>query len=349
VISHFFNEEFLLESWLKHHYSRFEHGILIDYDSTDKSLEVIEAIAPDWEILEAPSEWFDAVELDAFIMRIEKKILGPRIALTTTEFFLGNPAEVVSGVVVPTIDLINMPSDLEFDTSKPWHEQRKFGYHYLDQIPGRPVGRGRLIHTSEANYSPGRHFEVRSGGSFLMYRVANCLVNEEMINRKLQIQRKISLKDKQLNFGFQHHNSGKGLSRNEVLFQESLDRENSKDLSDVIKSAVLRESLSKILENPALIIGNEVISGLIKERDFLIRTSDAKELNLIEASTESNSLRIELDNLRNEVATLIEIKQVFEMKIHSIKQSASWRITKPFRVAHRAIKRLGYVLKSKNV
>jgi hypothetical protein len=44
VISHFYNEEYMLPWWLKHHRQYFDHGILIDYGSTDKSLDIIKKI-----------------------------------------------------------------------------------------------------------------------------------------------------------------------------------------------------------------------------------------------------------------------------------------------------------------
>ena len=40
VISHFFDEEFMLPWWLRHHRELFDHGILIDYASTDRSVEI---------------------------------------------------------------------------------------------------------------------------------------------------------------------------------------------------------------------------------------------------------------------------------------------------------------------
>ena len=33
VIAHFYNEEFMMEWWLKHHLNLFDHGILINHKS----------------------------------------------------------------------------------------------------------------------------------------------------------------------------------------------------------------------------------------------------------------------------------------------------------------------------
>lgn len=46
VISHFYNEEYLLPWWLNHHKNIFDNGILINYGSTDKSVEIIKSICP---------------------------------------------------------------------------------------------------------------------------------------------------------------------------------------------------------------------------------------------------------------------------------------------------------------
>ena len=49
LISHFFNEEFLLPYWIQQHAPMFDMAILLDYNSTDRSLEIIRR--------EAPSTW----------------------------------------------------------------------------------------------------------------------------------------------------------------------------------------------------------------------------------------------------------------------------------------------------
>ena len=41
VLCHFYNEEWILPFWLKHHREIFDHGIMIDYNSTDRSVEII--------------------------------------------------------------------------------------------------------------------------------------------------------------------------------------------------------------------------------------------------------------------------------------------------------------------
>ena len=49
VISHFYNEEYLLPWWLMHHTKLFDHGILINKGSTDRSAQISKRFAPYWE------------------------------------------------------------------------------------------------------------------------------------------------------------------------------------------------------------------------------------------------------------------------------------------------------------
>ena len=41
VISGIYNEEYLLPFWLEHHRKIFDHGVIVDWHSTDRSLEII--------------------------------------------------------------------------------------------------------------------------------------------------------------------------------------------------------------------------------------------------------------------------------------------------------------------
>src|SRR5437879_6505612 len=88
LISHFWNEEFLLPFWLKHHVPLFNHGILLDYASTDRSREIIQEFAPRWEVRPSRNAWFDAQDADAEVMEIERCCEGWKIVLNTTEFLL---------------------------------------------------------------------------------------------------------------------------------------------------------------------------------------------------------------------------------------------------------------------
>ena len=46
LIAHVWNEAFLLPYWLRHHRPRFDHGVVIDYASTDGTPDLVRRWAP---------------------------------------------------------------------------------------------------------------------------------------------------------------------------------------------------------------------------------------------------------------------------------------------------------------
>ena len=89
VITHFYNEEYLLPFWIKHHREIFDHGIFINYKSTDKSVDLIKKYAPSsWQIVDSENDSFDGNLCDLEVMRYEQRVKGWKIALNVTEFFI---------------------------------------------------------------------------------------------------------------------------------------------------------------------------------------------------------------------------------------------------------------------
>ena len=64
----------------------FDEMIVIDYNSTDNSIEICKSICPECKIIKTRNKWFDAEEIDKEFMDIENKIEGIKIVLNTTEF-----------------------------------------------------------------------------------------------------------------------------------------------------------------------------------------------------------------------------------------------------------------------
>ena len=87
VIAQFYNEEYLLPWWLRHHTHYFSHGILINRNSTDRSVDICRQLAPHWELRNARVNIFDAAENDQEIMEVESGVSGWKIVLNITEFF----------------------------------------------------------------------------------------------------------------------------------------------------------------------------------------------------------------------------------------------------------------------
>ncbi|WP_162177859.1 glycosyltransferase family 2 protein, partial [Bacillus gaemokensis] len=86
LISHFYNEEYLLPWWLMHHTKLFDHGILINRGSTDRSVEICRQFAPHWEVRNSKVPEFDAILVDQEVMEIETEVTGWKMVLNTTEF-----------------------------------------------------------------------------------------------------------------------------------------------------------------------------------------------------------------------------------------------------------------------
>lgn len=93
LISHFFNEEFLLPYWIRHHASMFDSAILIDYGSTDKSIEIINEMAPaTWRVVSSSTgtSFFPGNDgNDGDVKSYESQHVNEwKIALTITEFLV---------------------------------------------------------------------------------------------------------------------------------------------------------------------------------------------------------------------------------------------------------------------
>lgn len=158
LISHIYNEEWLLPFWIENHKPLCDNCIFIDYGSTDRSLEIIREMAPDWEIRKTKNEYFDAIPIDQECMEIEETITeGYCLILNTTEFLICPTVNIkdilpneqnrcfnIETLTVCSNDDFN-PSTLKdllqhIEKATPWQRSHRFIHSY-------PNG----------NYSPGRH------------------------------------------------------------------------------------------------------------------------------------------------------------------------------------------------
>jgi hypothetical protein len=169
VICHFRNEEVYLPFWLRHHVRLFDHGILIDYGSTDRSLEVIRALAPSWEIRPSRNQQFHSVAIDAEVMDIEQQTTGWKMCLNVTEFVMHDDLHhfvadferahperlglVTTGFIIQdTPEQVGLPL-----TDDDLWEQRHFGCPEPDPFHG-VIDRRRLLHKAlHGVYGIGRH------------------------------------------------------------------------------------------------------------------------------------------------------------------------------------------------
>lgn len=218
IITHLYNEEYLLPWWLNHHKKIFDHGIIIDYDSSDKSLEICKNICPDWHIVKSKNPDFNAKNADLEVEYYESQIQGWKISLNITEFLVG---QVDDTLIKYSIDQLLIPSIAFFD----WNPQGnlvsnqelwKQKYYGIDYITDFMLRRSRSLHNKNIHYELGRHFHSYNCEDLLIFHYGNCISSPQMLSRRLQIQHKIPQSDKIKNLGFQHHNFGLGLTEEVV-------------------------------------------------------------------------------------------------------------------------------------
>lgn len=233
LLSHLYNEEYLLPWWLEHHKNMFDHGVLIDYNSTDRSIEIIRSICPTWDIVTTKNQFFGAKVIDDEVSDVENNYAGWKICLNTTEFLIGNlntlSQESNSGVIIPCYSMVDNNPEDKPSYSVPLIEQKYFGIK-----PDPQIRRPRYMHNKHYYMYPlGRHIDqspTTDELAILWYGWAP--FNEDIIKRKLQIQTRMPASDKSNGLGTQHL-----VDRNKLQAQY---------LNYLSRATDLREELKKI-------------------------------------------------------------------------------------------------------
>ncbi|MEC2390011.1 hypothetical protein BK717_22945 [Bacillus thuringiensis serovar malayensis] len=236
LISHFYNEEYLLPWWLMHHTKLFDHGILINRGSTDRSVEICRLFAPHWEIRDSKVLDFDALLVDQEVMEIEKEITGWKMALNTTEFLCCfNKEAFFSSLTALGQNMYSIRTILMVDDPNHGYTNPRYGiplvkqrYHgiMLHPNPPAPYIGGRLLHNySYGNYTAGRHWSLHP---FIVYMYPAFVLkffyspwNKSMKNRKLQIGPTLSRHSIQHGLGTHHLATLDELEKNYIHFATS--------------------------------------------------------------------------------------------------------------------------------
>lgn len=240
IITHIYNEEQLLPLWLEHHSKYFEHGIVVDFASTDRSRDII-AEYPQFKIYDSTIDHFSAADLDKMMIEFERPVVGKRIVLNLTEFLIGNPERANRNLLIPSVSLVNMKFDEPFDWSRQFYEQRRYGISYEQNFKMR---RSRVLSDELPDYPLGRHFETIDNDGFMIVHVANCFVSDGMYQRRLQIQHRIPQSDKNNLLGMQHYkvtNKRRGesfLTYEDLVILEKDIRKSAIDVSPFIDRAL---------------------------------------------------------------------------------------------------------------
>lgn len=181
---------------------------MINYGSTDRSVEIIKELCPTWRIIDTRNKFFGALEIDQEIHDIEKTIDGWRIVLNTTEFLLGNfsKLDTLIDVKIPMVCLVDTKdNDGKLpDTTVPLTRQRSHGVNPFvgDNFNKK---RARFFHkTKNVTYPTGRHYDSFDTHDFLIIRFDYAPWNAEILKRKMQIGAKQLPSDLTKGWGTHH-------------------------------------------------------------------------------------------------------------------------------------------------
>jgi hypothetical protein len=257
VVCHFYNEEKLLPWWLEHHKHIFDHGIMIDYFSTDRSMEIIREVCPDWEIRYTRNKYFDSAPIDQEVMRIESMLGGWRMCLNVTEFLYGNTDRLIdlpdpTQYFVPNYVFLDMENPEQgqtiLDHNYPLHQQRYWGYDTFanngEHKGGIMARLNRSIHNYPVTYNGGRHWQGRdkSFDDLVIFYYGNADISDAGIKRKTQIHAKISPDEQASMSGY--HITDPDAARGRIRDQRQFARD-------------LRAEIAPILEHNRRITGQE--------------------------------------------------------------------------------------------
>jgi hypothetical protein len=231
VVTHIRNEEYLLGWWIKHHHEKFDHGVIIDYNSSDNSMEIIKTLAPTWDIIPSRNVFFDSIECDREVVDVQKSLYEKYpdawiITLTITEFLIGN-TDVLNNrfdkqkVFIPVYPMVDKEEDnfAEPNPNSSLVQQRMNGIHwtnpniicYTNMEAGGYFNKDcRCLHNFPVDYlevQGGRHYSVSPefiSNEFGILWYFFSPFTENFIKRRLSIKENISQEDKQKNRGIQH-------------------------------------------------------------------------------------------------------------------------------------------------
>jgi len=226
LISHVWNDELYLIGWLKHHYLLFDRGVIIYYESSDSTLDILKEYAPSWEIIKPRQAKLYCEDLDKQIEEIEASFNGWKLCLTVTEYLLSNDINSQlkdyelkfpdsSGFYISGYGLVDEQQNLKYDKQVPLVKQRSFGFDMkstsdVDNLMSHRNGGRRYFHKSKSgNYSVGRHTtkndNVVDYNEIKLARAFFSPYNDDAMMRKLKMGENFSELDKKQGYGSHHY------------------------------------------------------------------------------------------------------------------------------------------------
>lgn len=112
LITNFHNEAYLLPWWLKHHREIFDHGVMLNDNSTDNSCDIIRELVPHWEIIdigENEMSFKHPFDLDMMIMNQESRFQGWKMHLNVTEFLCATNLDEIENEIEGSRNIEDRP------------------------------------------------------------------------------------------------------------------------------------------------------------------------------------------------------------------------------------------------
>lgn len=217
ILCHFYNEEYMLPWFLNHHKQMFDHGVMIDYHSTDRSADIIREICPTWDIIPSRNKDFQADLIDVEVNDIESQIVGWKICLNVTEQLIGDYSSIDESasdtIMIPSIFMVDCDRQRSVDPAVPLYKQKFHGFVFSDSNQAFLERRARRLHRTTEPYpiastvtcmAPGRHYNLYSTDKLAILYYGWCPFDQGQLARKLQIQTQIPLIDRQRGWGYHH-------------------------------------------------------------------------------------------------------------------------------------------------
>lgn len=216
VVCTFYNEEYILPWFLRHNREVFDHGVMIDYHSTDRSREIIKELCPTWDIVMSRNFDFQADRVDQEIMDVENQFDGWKMCLNATELLIGDYSildDQPGQFLVPSVFMVDCDRERLVTHDLPLYEQKTDGFMFSDSQQNFLERRARSIHSKPVHYAlqstvecmgPGRHFNKYTTDKLAVFYYGWAPLDEQGMKRKLQIQTQTPLHDRQRGWGFHH-------------------------------------------------------------------------------------------------------------------------------------------------
>ena len=208
--------------------SLFDCAVLIDYNSTDNSRDIIKREAPDsWNVVSSHNREFGAMAIDSEVSGYENSFDNNhwRLALTTTEFLFASGLRRkenrdfiidTNALRIPSLTVVDDESSVRNDPSHALLRQKNRFYFqngesgiltpeeelYVNNHYNRFMHRIRDFRNP---YNIGRH-DFRHASTLRNMHILKYVYGPfpELYSRKLQIKTRMPESDKQFHFGHQH-------------------------------------------------------------------------------------------------------------------------------------------------